>query len=141
MLNVDYTLIIQIVNFLFLLFVLNRIVYRPIRGVLNKRKEEMLSSEEKTSDWKQKADRFSEELEENMVGTRKEGQKEKESLKDQGLEQEREMIREAYSSVEENIEKVKAEIHERVALASGSLQSELEGFSRELAEKMLGRSI
>lgn len=141
MLNIDYTLVVQIINFLFLLFVLNIIAYRPIRGILNKRNEEMLSNEEKTRDWKQKAERFSGELEENIALTRKEGQKEKESLKDQGMEQEKEMIRDAYSSVEENIEKVRTEIQERVEQASTALQSELDGFSKELAEKMLGRSL
>lgn len=141
MLNIDYTLIIQIVNFLFLLFVLNVIAYRPIRGILDRRRAEMVSGEEEANTWKQKADRFEEELEENISRTRQSGQKEKENIKDQGMEQEKEMIRDAYSSVEENARKVRTEIEERVAQASRSLQNEVEGFSRELAEKMLGRSL
>jgi F-type H+-transporting ATPase subunit b len=141
MLNIDYTLLIQIANFLFLLILLNIIAYRPVRGILNKRREEMLVSEERAENWKQKADQFAEELEGNVARTREKGQKEKESIKDQGVAQEKEMIQEAHSSVEEKIEKVRAEIQERVALVSGSLQKEVDAFSRELAEKMLGRGI
>ena len=37
----DYTLFLQLANFLFLLFILNIILYRPVRRVLGKRKAEI----------------------------------------------------------------------------------------------------
>jgi F-type H+-transporting ATPase subunit b len=91
MLEIDYTLFIQIANFLFLLFVLNIILYRPIRGILNRRKEEMTSTEDQAVEWSQKADKFSEELKENTSKTRQEGLIKKEDLKNEGLQDERVM--------------------------------------------------
>ncbi len=45
MLEINNTLIIQIANFLVLLFLLNIILYKPIRKILGQRQEEMRTSE------------------------------------------------------------------------------------------------
>lgn len=137
----NYTVFVQIANFLILLFLLNIIVYRPIRSILYRRKEEMSATEEITQNLGRKADKFSVELEENISETRKKGFKERENLKDEGMEEERKMLQDAYSLVEDKIGKAKEDIQDRIALMSQSLQSELKGFSQELAEKILGRGI
>jgi F-type H+-transporting ATPase subunit b len=141
MLEIDYTLFIQIANFLFLLFVLNIILYRPIRGILNRRKEEMTSTEDQAVEWSQKADKFSEELKENTSKTRQEGLIEKEDLKNEGLQDERVMLQDASATAEENLLNARDEIQERLAQVRQSLQAEVKGFSQELAEKILGRTI
>ena len=141
MLEIDYTLLIQIANFLILLFLLNIIAYRPIRGILNRRKEEISSTEDITQDWQQKADKFKEELEENISETRKDGLKERGDLKDEGVDREREMLQEAYSSIEDKLKQTRAEIENSVSQVRLTLQADLEGFSRDLAEKILGRGL
>ena len=141
MLNINYTLLIQIANFLFLLLVLNFIAYRPIRAILNRRKQEISSRKEDAENWKQRAEKRSEELEENISTTRKEAIKEKANIKDQGLDQEKAMLQEAHSGAEAKLDKVRMEIRDRTDQVSISLQRELEGFSREFAEKILGRGV
>ena len=137
----NYTLFIQVSNFLILLFLLNIIVYRPIRGILNKRKEEISSTEDITQEWMFKADKSFEEFEKNLLETKKDGLKTKDKFKDEGMEKEREMLQETYSSVEQKIGKAREEIQERIEQARKSLQAEVQGFSHELAEKILGRGI
>ncbi len=141
MLNIDYSLFIQIANFLFLLILLNIILYRPIRRILIRRKNEMSSMEEIAQDWRRKADKYSEEFDENLSDMKKKGLKGKGDLKNQGIEEEKEMLRNTYSSVEEKIHKTRIEIQDRVSQVRQSLQTELETFSHELAEKILGRDI
>ena len=51
MLNIDGTLILQIANFLVLLVVMNVILYKPIRGILAKRDEEMASRQKTIDDY------------------------------------------------------------------------------------------
>ena len=88
----DYSLFIQIANFLVLMAVLNTILYRPIRKILNQRREKMATSKSIADDFGQKADRFSSELQDNMNKTRKNGLNEKEVIKSKGLEEERQML-------------------------------------------------
>ena len=135
-----YAVVIQIINFLVLLLLLNIIVYRPIRGMLNKRREEMNSSSSMTDDWNKKIEKYSTEMDENIDSTRKQGLKERLSLRDNGLATEKELLQDAYSQVEEALGKAKNEIKEKINNARLSLQDEMESFSHEMAEKILGRS-
>ena len=41
MIKIDYSLIIQIINFLFLIWVLNSLVFRPIRNILTQRRDKI----------------------------------------------------------------------------------------------------
>jgi F-type H+-transporting ATPase subunit b len=141
MLNIDYSLFIQIANFLFLLILLNIILYRPIRRILIRRKKEMSYIEEIAQDRRRNADNYSEEFEENLSDIKKKGLKEKGDFKNQGIEEEKEMLRHTYSSVEEKIHKTRIDIQDQVSKVRRSLQTELETFSHELAEKILGRDI
>jgi F-type H+-transporting ATPase subunit b len=142
MLNIDfYTLSIQIANFLFLLLLLNIIVFRPIRNILSKRKEQMSSSEDATQTWIQKANKGSEELEANISDTRKRGIKERDSLKSEGMDDEQKMLKEIYSVVEDKLDKARAELEKESLKARDSLNNEVNGFAADLAEKLLGRGI
>lgn len=135
------SILIQIINFLVLLFLLNIIVYKPIRRMLDKRKEEMNSSSQNIDEWKRKIEKYSAEIEENIDSTRKQGLKERIGFRNNGLATEKELLQEAYSQVEDAIGKAKNEIKEKISTARISLQHEMESFSNELVEKILGRNL
>jgi F-type H+-transporting ATPase subunit b len=141
MLKIDYTLFIQIANFLFLLLVLNWILYRPIRSMLRRRRAEMTSLQEKINDLEDEAAERSYELEESMVGARREGSVQKESLRHAGLEEEKVMVHGATGKAGDRIDQARAEIDQNLNAARQALENEVSAFSRELAEKILGRSV
>jgi F-type H+-transporting ATPase subunit b len=141
MLTIDYTLIIQLLNFLLLILLLNIIVFRPIRNILNKRKEEMSLDAGKAQEFGQKTEKYSAELQMNITGVRKNGIKEKESLKSEGIEEEQKMLKDTYSMMEDKTNRARAELEEKRIKARDSLQKEIKGFSTDLAEKFLGRGI
>ena len=135
------TFVLEIVNFLILLFLLNIIVYRPVRGILNRRKEDMDASSNITDEWNMKIEKYSAEIEDNIYSTTKEGLKERSDLRNKGLSTEKQLLQDAYSQVEEALVKAKDEITEKIKNARVSLQDEMDSFSRDLAEKILGRSL
>ena len=45
MVSLDYSLGIQIVNFILLIFILNRLLYKPLLGMIDKRKQQFAESE------------------------------------------------------------------------------------------------
>jgi F-type H+-transporting ATPase subunit b len=137
----NFTLVVQIANFLFLLFILNIILYRPIRRVLGQRGDEVVSFQEMIEDFQSRSEKGAKALEENMAGARSQGFKEKESLKRAGIEEEKVMLQQAISSADEEIGKAKGEIDQDTAQARRSLEEEVKVFTQELAEKILGRSI
>ena len=141
MLSVDQTLIIQIANFLILLFLLNIFLYKPIRGILAKRGEEESGLQSSIDDYQSRADENEKGVEEGRVQARKEGAKEKESLKGQGLEKEQGIVRDAMSTAEEKIGNARKDVDAKMADVKKSLEEQVAVFSNELAEKILGRSV
>jgi F-type H+-transporting ATPase subunit b len=141
MLNIDYTLIIQIANFLFLLFILNILLYKPIRQILSQRKEEIDSFSGMIGEFEDKSAQSKKALEENKAGARKEGLKEKEELKGEGSDQEKGMLQVATSEASEKLDQARDEISASLVSARQTLEKELALFSTELAQKILGRSI
>ncbi len=141
MLEINNTLIIQIINFLVLLFLLNIILYKPIRKILGQRQEEMSASEGTIADLTDRSSRLNEELEQNTTAARKDGFKEKEDSKNEGHHEEAKMVQNAVDSVGEKITKAREDTDRDMAGLRQSLEKEVSLFSQELAEKVLGRSI
>ena len=141
MLKIDYSLFLQIANFLFLLIILNVILYRPIRDVLRKRRAEMEALENGIEDLEDQAEDLTEDLEESLAGARREGSDLKESLRHLGMEEEKGMVETAMSAAGDKISQAREEMERKLAEVRRTLDAELSAFSKELAEKLLGRPV
>ena len=141
MLEINSSLFIQIANFLFLLFVLNLILYKPIRKILTQRNEKTSSLEKTIRDYQERSEQNERGIEDGMIKARKEGFLEKEKFKGQGLEGERGILQEAGASIEEKKEAAEQELESKMTEVREALEREIAGFSKELAEKILGRGI
>lgn len=141
MLSIDSSVLIQIANFLILLFLLNIILFRPIRKVLSQRNQEMSVLAHGAADLEAKALEYSNSLEENLASARKLGFSEREGLRGEGLEMEKKLYQEATASAGSKME----EARKRTEMSAGeirrSLEKEIGLFSKELAEKILGRRV
>ena len=141
MLDPNYTLFIQIANFLILLFLLNIFLFKPIRGILAKRNEEESGLQSSIDDYQTRADQNEKGVEEGKVQARKEGVIEKDGLKGQGTEKEQGIVRDAMSAAEEKIGNARKDVDAKMADVRKSLEDQVAVFSNELAEKILGRSV
>jgi len=145
MLNVDFSiwpvgvLWIQIANFLILLFFLNKVAYRPLRRIMSERNEEMAGLKERAEALKDNFARDEKELNDNIVGARREGFFIREQIKNQGLESEKGMLQDASSRVEDRLGEARAEMDRMIAGVRKTLEGDVHMFSREVAEKILGR--
>ena len=141
MLEINSTFFFQIGNFLLLLFLLNIILFRPIRRIMIQRDEEVDSLQKAIEDYQSRSEQNGKNIEEGMVLARKDGFAEKEKFKGAGLEQEKGILQGTNSSVEEKLGKAKSEMEMKMADVRKALEGQVAGFSTELAEKILGRSI
>jgi F-type H+-transporting ATPase subunit b len=141
MLTIDYTLIIQLINFLLLILLLNIIVFKPVRNMLNRRKQEMASDSDMAQEWGRKTEKYSADLQLNISEVRKKGIRDKDALKSEGMQVEQKMLKDTYSSVEDKLNLSRAELEEKSSRARDMLKKEIAGFSTDLAKKFLGRGI
>jgi F-type H+-transporting ATPase subunit b len=93
------------------------------------------------ADLEAKALEYSNSLEENLASARKLGFSEREGLRGEGLEMEKKLYQEATASAGSKME----EARKRTEMSAGeirrSLEKEIGLFSKELAEKILGRRV
>ena len=141
MLAIDSTVFIQIANFLLLLLCMNIFLYKPIRRILIQRDQEINSLQEMIEDCRNKVEQSSEDIEEIKVQAQKEGNIERENLKGRGREEEGMILQDANALVESKIGKARSEMEAEVADVRKSLEIQLGVFSKELAEKILGRRV
>lgn len=141
MLAVDSTIFIQIANFLLLLLCLNIFLYKPIRRILIQRNQEINSLQEMIETCRNQVEQSSKGIEENKVQAQKEGYTVRENLKGRGQEEERMILQEANTLVENKIGKARSEMEAELVNVRKSLEVQLDAFSKELAEKILGRRV
>lgn len=141
MLEINFTILLQIFTFLLLVFFLNIILFRPIRKVLTRRNEETNSLQTMIDELQNRSEENEKGIEQGMAQARKEGYVEKENFKGQGLKEEKGIIQVASTTVEEKIASARKEMEKKIAEARKGLEGEMTDFSNELAEKILGRTI
>jgi F-type H+-transporting ATPase subunit b len=137
----DWTLLIQIANFLILIWVLNLILFRPIRNVLIRRREKINGLEDTIEvsrrDVKEKEDAFAAGIRE----ARMKGLEKKEGLMAEAAEEEKKIL----AKINEKAQADLADVREKLAGEKESARSELmqkiDDFAETIGQKILGRAI
>jgi F-type H+-transporting ATPase subunit b len=137
----DGSIIIQIVNFLFAIWVLNVLLYRPIRKVLTRRKEKVdgleLAIATSNNDVREKDGAFAA----GMKEARARGFKEKDTLLQQAADEEKSIIAEINRKAQAELTKIREQIKKDAEVARESLQSEIDDFANQISQKILGRAV
>lgn len=140
MVSIDGSIIIQIVNFIFLIWILNVVLYKPIRKVLIQRKEKIVGLEQKIdtagNDIKEKDNAFSLGIKEAKA----KGFNEKGVLLQAAADEEREIIEKINKKAQADLAEIRIKIAKDVEVARESLMQELDSFTNAIGQKILGRA-
>jgi len=141
MITTDITLFIQIINMIVLMFLLNGVLYKPVKKILKERSEKLQGMQGEISEFEMNAKLRQEEVDAKMA---KASGKAKAALdtaragaQASGDEKLAAIKAEADSTKDAKLADVKSQIES----ARKSLQADLDGFATEMASKILGRSI
>jgi F-type H+-transporting ATPase subunit b len=137
----DMSLFIQIVNFLFLIWILNVLLYRPIRNMLIKRKEKLNNLEQNIETLSSDAHERDTEFSAGIKDARARGMKEKEALVQAAADQEREVIEKINKKAQADLAEVRKKIVKDAEAVRASLQKEIDAFAEAIGEKIIGRAI
>jgi len=141
MISVDYTMFIQMANFIALIFILNAILYKPIRKILIERKKKIQGYKEGIEGLQRDASESEETFQAKMSEARQQGVQEKEAMKQTGQEEEKRLISEINQKAQAELEAVRAQIAKDAEDARRGLEKETKAFSAAIVEKILGRAV
>ena len=141
MVSVDYSLLVQIVNFILLILILNIVLYKPIRGVLAKRREAIdglnHSIDASSVGVREKEETFAEGIKEG----RTKGVELKDAIIDEASREERRIIGEITGRAQDDLAAVRVKISQEMVAVRESLQGEVDDFAKAIGEKILGRAL
>lgn len=141
MLSIDGSLFIQIANFIFLIWALNIVLYRPIRRILNQRREKIDGFEENIAAFVANARQKDEAFISGVKEARAKGLKEKESLLFDAAEEEKKIIQRINQKAQADLADLKEKVAHDSAVVRESLQAEIDDFANAIGQKILGRTI
>ncbi len=137
----DWTLFVQMGNFILLIFILNLILYKPIRQILIERKKKIQGYKEGIETLQQDASESQRTFQAKISEARGQGVQEKEALKQAGQEEEKRVVDEINRKAQAELEAVCAQIAKDAEDARRGLEKEIGIFSGTIAEKILGRAV
>lgn len=141
MITIDLTMFIQIVNMLLLIVVLNAVLYKPIRSILEERQKKIGGLDEGIDQFKKNTVLRLDEFAQKMKDARIRAKKEYEAAKNAALAESTEKL----TGIRKEIDAQKAgqlvEIEKEFAAARSALQGQVAGFASEMAGKVLGRAL
>jgi len=141
MIKVDGSLFIQIVNFLFLTWVLNIVLYKPIRNILLKRKEKIEGLQQSIDISNKDASERDAAFAQGIREARAKGLKEKDSLMAAASEEEKNMIEEINKKAQADLAEVQGKIKRDAEAVRTVLQKEVDDFAKAIGQKLLGRAV
>lgn len=137
----NVSLLIQMINFLLFLFLMNLILYRPIRRIVAERKRLIAEKQEGIERLDAAGLAALQDYDVKVQESRRSGLMKIQELKAAGYEQEKELLRKISGEAAEQVQKMRAQIQKDIGIAREELKEEVRSFSVQLAQKILGRSI
>jgi len=139
--NLNVTILIQAINFLILIFLLSKFLFKPLTKFLADRSAGIANSLAEAKAAHEAAAKVQEEFQARM----RETQREIAAIREQGqreAEAERErLVQASRAEAERLVVQAKAEIEAEVKRAKASLREEAAGIALAAAERLLGRSV
>jgi F-type H+-transporting ATPase subunit b len=139
--NIDYSLFLQIINFVVLIFLLNAILYKPMMAIIDKRKKRLEESEEEISRLKRTVEEKAAAYEEKVRSTRSEHLGRNKELIKEGADKAKEIIDETSREISPMVEEFSGRLQKEVKAAREFLNAQSRALSMEIAEKAMGRKI
>ena len=137
----DGSFLIQMINFVFLIWVLNILLYKPIRKILAQRKEKIdgleLSIDTSDKDALEKDRAFAAGIKE----ARAKGFKEKEAMMQQAADEEKKIIADINSNAQAELSDFRSKIKAEANVVRQDLQNEVDNFANQICQKILGRAV
>jgi len=139
--KLDIALLIQFVNFIILLILLNSILFRPIRRIMQQRKETIDGGHSRAKELEgaieEKMARYQAQLQEAKL----KGNQERAEMRQAAASEEMSVLGAAQDEASAHLQQIKNRVAAEAASAQKTLRNETEALAAQVAAKVLGRAI
>jgi F-type H+-transporting ATPase subunit b len=137
----DFTLLVQMVIFIGLVFILNILLYKPILSILDRRKKQLEESENEIKLFNESVEKRASEYDEKLKQAKLKASEQKKEIIQEGVNQAKNIV----DAVRNEIPVIAREFQQKMDLEIEKAKSVLDGrykdLSIEIARKILGRPV
>jgi F-type H+-transporting ATPase subunit b len=141
MITIDVTMLIQIVNILVLIVIMNAILYRPVRTILEQRGKKVADLQKDVDTYNKNAKLRLEEFDQKIREARSKAKAEMEALRGDAQSTGADRVAGVRKEFDTKKTEQFGQIQAQFASVRQELQGQIEGFAREMASKVMGRSL
>jgi F-type H+-transporting ATPase subunit b len=139
MIEINLTIVIQVVQFLLLLFILNRFLFRPTINLIEER-------EQKITTWKEETENFHESMQERLqsyenqiVEAKVDAQAQQEMVTEELQKEEDKKLDAVSEEAVHIVASTREKLQQETEMLRGQLREQAEEMSQLVTEKVLGR--
>jgi len=139
--NVNFTLFIQLINFLILLLLLNSLLYKPVLAKIREREAKIKADRDKASQLDAEVLEQEKKHQEALIEARQLAGKEKSELLAAAKKTEADILEKARIESARIVDDMRSSIQAESEKARTALKGEMAPLAQSISEKILGRAI
>jgi F-type H+-transporting ATPase subunit b len=137
----DYTIFIQMITFLALVFILNVLLYKPILSIIERRKKNLDELENEIKLFNESVDKRAVEYEEKLKLAKANASDLKKAIIKEGADQAKSIIDAVRNEIPILMQEFQQKMDKEIQTARQILDSQSRKLSLEIAQKVMGRSV
>jgi len=137
----DYTIIIQIIIFLALIYILNILLYKPILSVIDRRKKQLEELENEIKLFNDSVDKRAAEYDEKLKTAKASASELKKEIIGEGAQQAKKIIDAVRAEIPLMTQEFQQKMDKEIQAARTILENQSRQLSLEIAQKVLGRQV
>ena len=141
MITIDLTMPIEIANILILIVIMNAVLYKPIRTILEERQKKVAALDKDIDTFNKNAKLRLEEFDQKIMDARSKAKAEMDSMKNAANAEGNEKLAKVRKEVDAEKAGQLSQIQGQVASAEQELKGQVTGFASDMASKILGRAL
>jgi F-type H+-transporting ATPase subunit b len=141
MISINATLVVQVIHFLLMVFILNRLMLRPIMRQISEREEHIKKTKQDSEEMAAEAERLVEKRLSMVNEARRKAALERSKSRENAWSAAEGIFDETRREVGRIRERVQAQVQEQLEKAQETLDLEARSLADEIAERIAGRRI
>ena len=141
LISINETLILQVISFLIFLFIINRIMFRPLRKVMNERETYIENVQKDIVEAEKQFEGLTNQTQAQEKAVRNEAFKQKDQLEASGGKQAAEIIAATREEINALRAEAQKEVDAQISAARKHVQKESEDLAKHIMETVLYRSL
>ncbi|MBW1942149.1 MAG: hypothetical protein JRG79_02975 [Deltaproteobacteria bacterium] len=141
MISINATLVLQVIHIIILIFILNRLMYRPLLKLARKRESYFGNTKNEIRELEEQADKLKLEFTEIQINARKTASQEASQIRGEGMTQAQGHLEETKKGVSSIREEAEREAQKEFEETKPFLGDEAVGLAGEIMERLIGRRV